>query len=542
MQLYPYQQTLLAKLLPFKRHHNWSDPGTGKTLVTVEWLRQKCPAESVSAIILLAPDNVTLQWLDTFKKAWGKHETPFNWIDARSGQAGCEEFEAWLSDPKHLDTITIFATTPDWLQRRLFLKSKKEVDRSILERVYSRAKVALVVDEAHLIALPTSSRGRAVRALAGYCHMAVELTGTPQGNPKQCRIWGLTQFIAPGLLMRLQAETFDKFKAKFCQCIDLQGRPRAGGPIIRSVRQADIDRLIIAPQQPFVGYVSLREALPELPDKIRLQRFCRMPASAEKLHSQMRLEDRAVLTDDRVIVSKTSMTTKMRSLEIASGWLGGEVVHTAKLELLQQAQEEMRERWALTETDPYRSSFWATRTVTLLAAALAAGGMDPKEAMERVAKIPAIPSPEYHAVVKQAYAAGVGIYHGPVQRPQWERILAAWQAGDIWGCAIHPQKGGPGLNLQHCRVAMYVEQCPGVIQRTQAGARHHRAGVAGTVWEWDLLVEGSAEATILAAHDAQRDAETDLCDWLKDAPWPQGRIPRRKSDWAVSPEVAMMFE
>jgi len=510
----PYQTRILDQLRRWKRVSNLSDPGTGKTFETGLYLLD----QGEHPVILAAPDTVIPDWCEMFRDTWPDH----NWVDCRSGKKGVKELLKLLGGTTPAGRH-IFATTSDLLRSKLEIRGEahSRVDWATINRLRG---LALVVDECHLVTRPESTRGRVLRALAGRCDVVAALTGTPIGRDKHARAWGHTQLVAPWILDHYGVRDYRGFKIRYCECEDTSGRVVPGGPIVRWVDEERVKRELLEPQAAYTAYVSKAEALPDLPPQIFYRRYTSLRGEPKRIYDQMEKELRVVLADT-VLKTPGVAVAMARCLEIASGWVEGRVVHLGKMELLRDCLEEFGD-------EP--KSLWCTRTRTLLSAALVAAGRSPEEAMRQVAGVPAVgttnteereegelgtsvdaSSPEYRQVIRDAWRAGVGILHGATSSAGRERILADWKEGRIRTCVLHPNVGGAGLNLQHVALSMYVEQCPGSIQRTQSLARHHRSGQTRPVVTVDLLVEGTIEGRVLKAHEGEREGEVELMEYFR---------------------------
>ena len=64
MNLFKHQKTSVKKLLPLERTADWSDPGTGKTLVTLELIRQR----KLTALVVCPKTLMEVAWIDDAAK------------------------------------------------------------------------------------------------------------------------------------------------------------------------------------------------------------------------------------------------------------------------------------------------------------------------------------------------------------------------------------------------------------------------------------------------------------------------------------------
>lgn len=552
--LRPYQCRVRDHLVGQRRSADLSDPGLGKTLTTGERLREFRAAGVLRVLLVVAPDPVIPGWAEMFDEQWGSDVI---WHDCRTGRKGCAALQAWISGSAPVpetqvgQPLHVFGTTADRLGTLLVQRpavvpgSKKKPEPRVAWEKLDRLKscgVGLVLDESHLYTVPDSNRARVARAFAWVSAVVMVATGTMVGRDKQGRVWGHTAIIAPHILHQLKCQTFRDFKVRYCVCTDTAGRVVSGGPMIRSIDHERVEKEMLEPQRAFTARITEAEALPDLPPLTVVRRYGTLDAEGARMLKQMRKERRVTVGPagavQLVAQAPNVGVAVMRCLELASGWLEGRPVHTAKLDLLQSVLDELGAGTPC--------SLWAVRTRTLLSAALVAAGVEPGAAMEAVAKIPPaesqegrdacdelsdddmgledepadavrgvkVSSPEYRAVIAWARAGGVGIMHGGTSSKARDRVLEDWRAGRLQRCVLHPGVGGAGLNLQHVSKSVYVEPCASAIQRSQSLKRHHRSGQHLPVLVYDLVMEGGPERTVLEAHAKQREAEDDLMSWM----------------------------
>lgn len=503
-----YQRNILRKVYPLSHVNLWMDPGTGKTLVTSLWLKRHVDSGRVKCVILAMPESILAGWRDCFASVFEQHS--YLWIDARSGTAGATHLLALMEQGatpwSSAQFVTVFATTPGMIRSLLAVKSRINWKR--IESLRSHG-VAFVADESQWACGPESMQGRCARALASRCVCVADVTGTPIGNPKHLRIFGHTQLLKPSLLAQHNALTYPRFKSRYAICADTAGSIVAGGPIVRSVKDELIEAELLHPAQAWTVYQSIRDAAPELPEKILSRRTFVLPSQRFKQYREMLRHER-IEWQGASSTARSSIVKRLRCLEICSGWITCddgtiEPLGTWRLDALRETLDESLESHRF-------ASIWANRTVTLVAAALVAAGAPPDSALtQSVTAVQAGRGEAYRAIVRHCESMGVGLLHGWTDTgAARDTLIRRYQDGALWCLVIHPRAGEAGLNLQHCHRGIVVEQPWGSISRTQMEARHHRLGVAGCVTWYDVMAEGTIEATLHEANAQQRDAEEAL--------------------------------
>lgn len=512
----------LADVLGLERHPRvnlWNGLGTGK-MFTGAWLAQRWWMRGmVDCVIVVAPSMCAPDWFDAFTH-----------IAFPPGL--CDVYDARPPDQLVIEDFLTSGARQDPSKLHVLVASYGSMRSLIGERTSSRyvvdqgsellacirgRRVAVIYDESQAAALQSSQQGIACRGLADACKGVVSMTATPIGNPLAMRLWGMTQLVRPDILRR-EARDFAGFKERYGQLVDpVQQQAQRAGRDARfvparaypvAIHQDRIDAEVLAPMAPFSARRTKEECL-DLPPKVRLRRAYRAPPDVQRLLDQLIEEDRAVLSDGRAVVVDNALEERLRTLELASGWLAERTVHPLKLQLLSEVVDEIDEN--IGKHAPI--AVWCSRTRELLAAGLVCAGVGAEEAQE-AGTVGAANDERYRECLQRARNGRVGIIHGRTQARERDRIQADWKAGLIRTVVAHPGVAGAGLNWQHVEATVYFSQPLGTIARQQSEDRVHRHGLRHTALYYDLVMEEGADLAVALAHARQADAARAMLDWM----------------------------
>jgi hypothetical protein len=522
-----HQAEDVARLEAHPRICVFNGLGTGKTCLTAWWLQSLWHRGVIDEVVIVGPSMLYLGWMEAMTElAWPGELVDF--IDARPPDHDLISeamAQPCVTDPS---VLPVRFTTYAGLRDAALIKHGRSRWARDVEFVTLAAgrRVALVVDEAQGVALPTSGQTKAAHALGSACAAVAAVTATPIGNPLHLRMWALCRLVRPDVLLRLpnppvpglgpteqpEAGSFDAFKARYAFLVDPMERKGRRFRLSRAypvdVHRERMRTEVVSAIASFTCRRAKEDCL-DLPPKVQMTRSTPMDGEVTDLMVGLIEHDRAVLSDGHAVVPANILEERLRVLELSGGWLEGRPVHSLKLGLLRDTLAEIDE-----EIGPRAPRLvWAARTRPLLASALVACGEDPDVAL-MAGTTAADDSGEYAALVQSCRRRGVGLIHGPTPDRERDRIQQAWRAGDITTVVAHPAVAGAGLNWQHVRASVYYDQPLGTIHRQQSEDRVHRHGLAHTALYYDLVLEGGPDAAVMAAHRDQRDAERALLAWL----------------------------
>lgn len=506
----------VATLEPQSRVNIWNGLGTGK-MFTGSWLTQRWWMRGrIDCVVVVAPSMCFSDWESSFlQDAFPPGMCEVH--DARPPDQGIIEdilTSPALQDPSKLHVIIASYGSMRGIVGENTGSRYKILHDSPMMRGLRGRRVASMFDEAQAAALQTSQQGHACRAFADACHGVISMTATPIGNPLAMRLWGMATLVRPDIL-RHGTSDFIAFKARYGQLVDpVQQRSEGRAPFVAaraypvSVHDDLIQAEVLKPMAPFTVRRT-KESCLDLPPKVRLRRSYRAPPEVQRLLDGLIEEDRAILSDGQAVVVANALEERLRTLELASGWLADRTVHPLKLRLLEEVIDEIDEN--IGKRAPI--AVWCSRTRELLACALVCAGV-PAEEAQRLGTVGATNDVAYSDCVRRARDGRVGVIHGRTQVRERDRIQADWKAGLIRTVVAHPGVAGAGLNWQHVEATAYFSQPLGTISRQQSEDRVHRHGLKHTALYYDLVMEDGADLAVALAHARQESASQAMLDWI----------------------------
>ncbi len=499
----------------------WNGLGTGK-MSTGAWLAQLWWLRGViDIVIVVAPSMCSPDWTATFTHlAWPEGLAEV--YDARPPDQGVIEDILCSGVRVRPDRLTVIIASYGSLRSIVGERtgSRYMIDESCALLTNARGvRLCIIFDEAQAAALQSSQQSIASRALAASARTVVSMTATPIGNPLSMRLWGMGMLVRPDLL-HAEAKGFIGFKTRYGSLVDpvQQRLERATGkpatfvaarayPV--SIHQHLIDAEVLAPLAPMSARRTKDECL-DLPAKVYMRRSYRAPANVQRMLDDLVEEDRAVMDDGFAITVDNALEERLRTIELASGWLADRIVHPLKMKLLEEVVDEIDDN--IGKLAPI--IVWCSRTRELLACALVLAGTPAEEAM-RIGTDAATGSEEQYRLCIRAAANGrVGVLHGRTAVRDRDRIQADWRAGQLRSVVAHPGVAGAGLNWQHAKATVYFSQPLGTIIRQQSEDRVHRLGLKHTALYYDLVMEDGPDLAVALAHSRQASAERAMLDWL----------------------------
>lgn len=537
-----HQAEDVERLSAHPRINIFNGLGTGKCATACWWLQSLWWRGIVDEAILVLPSMCAMDWRDSLcGLAWPEGLVDF-W-DCRPPDAGiiADILSSRCRAPP--GRLRVLCTTYGGIRsimdarepgsRRGTGRTRWRVDPGSRTLAGARGRgLAALFDESQAAALQSSNQGAACQAIADASRAVASISATPIGNPLAMRLWGMTRLVrrdilerqpVPGIAGRAKRGSFVAFKARYGYLQDpvqmkaeragRKSRFVAGRAYPVSIHDDMIRREILEPMAPFTT-IRLKEDCLDLPPKVRMRRRMRLPPAAERVMRGLIDDDRAVLGSGTAVVPENVLVERLRTLELCGGWVAGEPVHDGKLCLLRDVLAECGE--ALGEKAPLL--IWASRSREVVAAALVAAGMRPKQAMDE-ASAAYLPGGDqdptaYRRCVDIARRAGVGIIHGPTPDRDRDRIQSRWRSGALHRVVAHPGVAGAGLNWQHVVASLYYSQPLGTIARQQSEDRVHRHGLDHTALYYDLTVEDGPDEAVAMAHAEQRDAAAAMLAWI----------------------------
>jgi SNF2 family DNA or RNA helicase len=335
---------------------------------------------------------------------------------------------------------------------------------------------AVIGDEAHRIADPSTKVARAFKSATGDARFRIALTGTPiRSSPDD--LFSILNWLMPDAYPS-KVKYIDRF------CIS---HPDAWGTLHISGIKKEMEQEFFSGLDPFLRRMPKELILPFLPPVLRSRRDVEMGSKQKKAYEQMRDQMLAELDDD-VITTSSALTKMMRMLQFASAY--GEVEYR---DVLNQDTGEWYEKAFVKLSDP--------------SSTLDAFMEDLPDFGDESIVVFAVSKQLINMLSTRLSKAGIphGMITGDQDAETRQMHMKAFQAGQtrIILCTI--AAGGTGITLTKGRYGVFLQRSWSMIENTQAEGRVHRIGSQQheSIHIIDYVTAGSCQETVFKAVEAK---------------------------------------
>lgn len=329
IQLHPYQETAKQFLITHPKAALFLDVGLGKTLITLETLKELAARRQIHGhILIIAPKAVARStWINEMEK-WGIRANTVSLIVNTKGKQ--------LSKAKRLE---LYAGIENQKPSFYFINRELVVD---LVKWHSDNKKpwlfpTIIVDEFHSFKSHSSQRFKALKAVMPYTTRLIGLTGTPRPNGLM-DLWALIYLLDGG--QRLGKNITEYRNRYFTPGLQMNG------VIVKWNPKPDAEPIVYDAIKDIV--VSVKNPNIKLPSVTHNPIYCYMTAEETADYKNF-VKDRimtAVDNDNNELVAKANNAgvLAIRLSQMASGTLYTEtedgqksyiVIHQHKLEMLE---------------------------------------------------------------------------------------------------------------------------------------------------------------------------------------------------------------
>lgn len=438
---YPLQAKALAKMQGLYEFALFSEQGTGKSKVALDWLGALWMQGKIDAAVIIAPKGVHRQWIE--------EQMPIHY---GGGYAAL-----WWGQKSNADTICgpkprlpVIAVNYD--------AAKTPAGSEAIAAFLGKSRYALVLDESHNVKNRRSQRWKACRTLAknARCKYRLLLTGTPIARDLTDE-WAQFYILNPDII---GIKYITAFRAEYCRMGGFMGRRVMGAKNLdkfKEVTEPHIFRAVKADMGIEAKQYSRWHFDMSEPQRRQYDDF------KETLLMEIENEE---------ITASNALTRMLRLQQISNGFIQGDTgpiplfSHPEKIPRI-QALKEMIEA----EEDESPIIIWCRFQEDIHNVANALGG-------------------------------GINClqYYGSMTARLRKAAIDDWlsQKYDQRFLVATPSSGGTGLNLQgKCTRAIYYSNSFNAIDRWQSEDRIHRIGTKGVVTYVDLICRNTIDSAIL---------------------------------------------
>ena len=507
---FPHQKTANNKLNPLPYAALFSDMGTGKTRIAIDWFLYQHIHFGSNRIVVIAPSVVGRQWIDEqLPIHCGVHYKAHE-FESKYTKKVIRKLDNFIMSAKYDQGIHILC-----IHYEVFASKK---GREIIGQFLSKSTEipVFIVDESSRIKNPDAKSVKSIIELrrAYPKSFRMIMSGTP-ASKSPVDLWSQFDFLTnnyfncgyvvfksihsvraykkiqvKGRLVSiettLERDTYDKIKTiitkntkdgKLHDAVPAMVQKRFGitsedfwfvlnSPKFQRFKNMDKLQEKIAP----VTYAVKLDDCVKIPPKIYQKISCGLNSEQKRLIKDL-IKYSATVYDDEMLTVDIKALIGLRVLQIC----GGNFSHLTDLE-------------GKFGTTPIKGVNSKIQYLML----------DIPEIGSQQFLICAVYTPEILAIHKQvSKVADVGMLYGKTPQNERDRVLTDFKAGHLQGIVMNPFVGGYGLNLQMARVQYWYSRNYRTEVRLQAEDRLHRIGTTKSPIYKDLLSDISFERDVL---------------------------------------------
>lgn len=436
MKLFDHQEHTAQFLLDVPRAWVQSDPGTGKTISTLEAYRRWRRAGNTGRMLVLAPLSILQpSWGDDITK-WLGDEFSYVCAYAKNREA------AFRSDT---DIIITNHDAVKWLIQR----------PELLEETFPRSEDEthwLIIDEATAYKNPTSQRSKAMLVLRTWFARRIAMSGTPTAKDV-LDIFHPTLVVDDGLHL---GNKYFAFRNQVADPVQVGPDPQ----MVKWVPRDSAEEFVAQALSDICIRYRFEDCI-DIPPNQTITYNVDLPTKLRRLYDQM-LETSVIETEEGVITAINAGVRVRKLLQLLTGTVydqHGEPkhIHTDRYELVMQLVQE--------------------RDHSLVA-------FNWKHEVE--------------ALIKLAERQGVsyGVIDGSIKHEERTRVVERFQDGELQVIFAHPQSAGHGLTLTRGTATIWCSPTYNAEHYQQFNRRIYRAGQTQATQTIHIAARDTAEEEV----------------------------------------------
>ncbi len=281
--------------------------GAGKTLPAIavagyRWLRGQ-----VNRLLIVCPASVMPVWKQEFEKC---SAIQYRVVVLDGPVKKRQEILANWQDSFGLDVVVI----------------NYEGARNMVDDLLTWKPDMLIMDEAHRCKTPGSQQSKAMARIARAARYKLALTGTPITN-SPLDVYGIYRALDPSIF----GTSFFAFRNRYAIMGGWENKQVVGYQRVEELA-AKIHR---------IAFRVRKDECLDLPEMVDVYRTCNLEPKAQALYDQMRKESVAELEAGEAVVAANVLSKLLRLSQIAGGFLDGQQVSSAKLNLLSEILDDL---------------------------------------------------------------------------------------------------------------------------------------------------------------------------------------------------------
>jgi hypothetical protein len=443
---YAHQAQGIAHLFGSTRAAVFAEPGTGKTKMAIDAAAALWRADEIDALLVVCPLSVRSSWRDQMAL---HSPVPYE------VQMVATKFDGRRLGPGGLRVILVGCES---------LSSGGAADRTMaLFTANPGIRVAMVVDEAHMIKNQAATRTKKVKIMGAASRWRWILTGTPIAN-NIGDLYSQFDFLDPNII---GLPSYSVFMERYAIYGGFEGRQIVGWTRCEEVRDAI---------EPWI-FRALKSECLDLPPKVYERREISMTPEQSKVYREMK---RYGMSGTLTTIGTLDLALRLH--QIAGGWMAHDDGKVTQISSKVPKIDELLS--ILDECEGQTTIVWCAYRHEVAAVVQA---VSQRVGADRVVQI-----------------------HGGVDEAGRAAAVAAIQSGAATVLVGTASAGGVGLTLTAATVTVYFSNTFKYVERVQSEDRNHRIGQASSVTIFDLVTAGTVDESIEKALVAK----SDLAAWI----------------------------
>jgi len=457
---YKHQQEALEQAWGNPGFAFFLEQGTGKSKIIVDEIVNLNEQGLINAVIILAPNNVHVNWKGEFEKHWPDYK---KW-----------EIQIWRSG-LNADRKMKFETET----RRIINSGKLLVflmniealshngGKDYLKRILlARGKTYMAIDESHKIKTPTAQRTKSCIELGRYAKIKRIATGTEAEEGLE-NLFSQFRFLDNNIIgMR----SFTAFRSMFCVM---------GGYEMREIRGYQNQEMLAARIAPYIYSKRKKDCL-DLPDKVYVTHKIGITPAQASLYNKLENELLVELKSGAIVDARMAMTRMMRLQQVLCGHINSseeehhknpDIIPSNRADFVAEIVEE------------------ASSKVIVFCRFI----VDVELVVTALAKI---------GIRSMGISSLVEGHH------RMEAIDCWRQDSGIKALVITTSTGGTGLTLNEATTTIFYSNSWSSTDRIQAEDRNHRIGQDSKVTYHDIVVPRRIDHRLLSVLKDKQKAAT----------------------------------
>lgn len=437
------------------------EQGTGKSKLTVDtagWLYSK---GEIDTLVVIAPNGVHRNWIVNEVPTHLPESIPWAGVSWQSNKAASVKFQKAAKEAAESSgKLLVVAMNYDAVMTK--------VGDAYLEKLLTKRKCLLVLDESARIKNPKAKRTIRVLARGKHAKYRRILTGTPVAN-SPFDIYTQFSFLDPFAWYDIGCRSFAAFKAHFGIWADRLD-PRSGRMFRELLRYKNLEQLAAVTER--IGTRVTKVDVLDLPPKLYTKRYFDLGPQQAKLYKDMK-ETFALQLASGEVTAMLAITQLLRFQQIASGFVMTDdekiviLPENPRLDLLGEIVEDTTGKMII----------WAkfVHEIDQIMARLADTGVDAVR------------------------------YDGQTSAEERADAITRFQNGNARAFVANPAAAGEGLTLHAATTVIYYSNSFKLTDRLQSEDRAHRIGQHHPVTYIDLVGTDTVDEKIVDALRAKLD-------------------------------------